>query len=302
MTLVPRCSVASEARDEPLIGTASTVTRFLLLEDPGPWGVDAFRDARLPSELKNRLARRLREHGIRLLLIRRHGRSRPQRLRCFAASVSAQECWVETATLDSAQEVLDLDLAALGERRSLGLPRHAGSLFLVCTHGRHDPCCAERGRPLARALSRSHEEQTWECSHVGGDRFAGNLVVLPHGIYYGRVDADSGARLAREYERGRLDLHHLRGRVTQSFAAQAAEWYLRAALDRVGIDDVRLLSEASSGGRTEAVFSGNDGTGWVVRVRTSPAAPTRLSCAAIRLSAPPRFELIGVEPQAQRRM
>ena len=45
-------------------------------------------------------------------------------------------------------------------------------MLLVCTHGVHDTCCAVRGRPVAAALARRWPEATWECSHVGGDRFA----------------------------------------------------------------------------------------------------------------------------------
>ena len=28
----------------------------------------------------------------------------------------------------------------------------------------------------------------WQSSHIGGDRFAGNVVFLPEGLYYGRVE------------------------------------------------------------------------------------------------------------------
>ena len=30
-----------------------------------------------------------------------------------------------------------------------------------------------------RALAEAHPEETWECSHLGGDRFAGTMVLLP---------------------------------------------------------------------------------------------------------------------------
>jgi hypothetical protein len=49
-------------------------------------------------------------------------------------------------------------------------------IYLVCTHGRHDACCAVRGRPVAAALAAAYPERTWECSHIGGDRFAANVV------------------------------------------------------------------------------------------------------------------------------
>ena len=59
--------------------------------------------------------------------------------------------------------------------------------YAVCTHGRHDKCCAKFGSRVCRAFRQEVGERAWECSHVGGDRFAGNVVVFPYGIYYGRV-------------------------------------------------------------------------------------------------------------------
>ena len=59
---------------------------------------------------------------------------------------------------------------------------HVHPLVLVCTNGRHDPCCATFGRPLARVLREgAQRDDVWECSHIGGDRFAANIVILPEG-------------------------------------------------------------------------------------------------------------------------
>src|SRR5439155_25430625 len=106
--------------------------------------------------------------------------------------------------LADAVETLDLDL----DRASSGLPTGAGRLeteplYLVCTHGRHDPCCAERGRPLAAAMSDAGGDRAWECSHIGGDRFAGNLLCFPHGLYFGRAGPQDGPRIAAAYARGK---------------------------------------------------------------------------------------------------
>lgn len=292
--MIPRCAVAAQARGESLIGTASTVTRFLLLEDPGPWGVDALRDARMPELVKDQLIARARQHRVRVVLIRRHGRSRPGPLRCFAVCANVGNRWAETTLLDDIHHVLDLDLAALGEGRRLGLDRHDEPLLLVCTHGRHDPCCAERGRPVARALSRTHPTLSWECSHIGGDRFAGNLVILPDGLYYGRVDELTGPGIVSGHLRGQLDLAHLRGRVTQSFPAQAAEWLLRTELNLTGLDDVRLVSDDTRGEHPEAVFAVADGTRWRLRLRIGRTEPEPLCCRAEHLSLAPKYELLDI--------
>ncbi|PFK65638.1 sucrase ferredoxin, partial [Priestia megaterium] len=73
---------------------------------------------------------------------------------------------------------------------SPGMPGYP-PVILVCAHGRHDPCCAVRGLPVGRALGERWPEQVWECSHIGGDRFAANVVVAPDGVYYGGLDAKS---------------------------------------------------------------------------------------------------------------
>ena len=290
-----RCSTASAARAEPLPGTASTVRAFLLLEVRGPWGVDALRDSRLPGALAAELDRRCRESGVRPLLIRRHGRSRDRTVRCFGAYADPHSPWLQSATLTRHEDVLDLALDRLAAGRSLGLDADPGPLFLVCTHGRHDACCAERGRPIAAAMSRSHPEQTWECSHIGGDRFAGNLLVLPDGLYYGRADPGSGPAIARAHLEGRLDLDHLRGRAGFGFASQAAEWHLRRHLDLTGTDRLRLEHERNDDGTTHALFRVDGSQCWGVRVRAGRDEPRQLTCRSDRERRALTFELVGID-------
>jgi hypothetical protein len=145
-------------------------------------------------------------------------------------------------------------------------------------------------------MARSHPEHTWECSHIGGDRFAGNLVILPEGLYYGRVNAASGPRIAAAYESGRLDLEHLRGRVTSRFPIQAAEWHLRSKLDLTGIDDVRPAQAVERADDVEAVFDVADGSTWRVRLRIGRTEPERLTCASAHLSLAPAYQLLDITP------
>jgi hypothetical protein len=279
VTAAFRCSAASLECAEPLEGTASTVRAFLLVEAAGPWGVDAVRDCRMDALVKQRLLDLQRDHRVRPLLVRRHGGRATGPVRIFAAYVHTDRPWVETAALDDVRDLLDLDLTGLGAGKPPGLDPHEDPVFLVCTHGRHDACCAERGRPLAAAMTQATPEQTWEVSHIGGDRFAANLLVLPHGLYYGRLEPHDAAGLVESHLAGRLDVEHLRGRSSYAFSVQAAEIYLRRHLGLDGIAALPLVEHTRHGSETRAVFSVDDG-GWEVRVHTEIGQQRQLTCRA----------------------
>jgi hypothetical protein len=121
-------------------------------------------------------------------------------------------------------------------------------LLVVCTHGKRDPCCALHGRPLYDALRReTRARHVWQSTHVGGDRFAGNVVVLPHGLYYGRVTPEDVDDLVVALGDGRVDLERYRGRSVYPFHVQAAEHALRESEGLVGIDDLSLVGSKQHG-------------------------------------------------------
>ncbi len=293
MSVSFRCSSSSEEREESLVGSASTVRSFLLVEAPGTWGLDAVRDNRLPAPVKSRLAREANRNGVRLLFIRRHGRRRSRAITVFAAHADPLRPWLETTALDAPEDLLGIDLASLGAGRSPGLAPRSAPLFLVCTHGRHDVCCAERGRPVAAALHEVMAESTYEVSHIGGDRFAGNLLVLPHGLYYGRLTPQASVALARGHIEGHLDLEHLRGRSGYPFPVQAAEIYLRNDVGRTALDGLRLVRQARSGAETAAEFTDGERS-WIVRVETGRALPEQLTCQANASSRGMTHRLLSV--------
>jgi hypothetical protein len=289
-----RCSHASEAEDEPLLGTASTITNWLLVEHRGPWGESALRHARLPAGLGDMLRRRERELKIRVLLIRRHGRDAGDRRSCFAIHTGPDRPWIEWTDLEDVRDVASLDLEALGRGTSVGLAPSEGALFAICTHGRRDPCCAERGRPLASALSDTFPQETWESTHIGGDRFAGNMIAFPHGFYFGRVDPSAGVEVATGYTEGRIDLEHLRGRCCRPTDVQAAEHHLRVRHALNGVDDVTVTDVTRAGRETFTTFRTPLGS-HRVGVRRELGPEERLTCHSGDTQRPPRFEPVGIE-------
>lgn len=310
-----RCSAAAEQRGDDLAGTASLVASYVLIEHPGPWGVKALTDSRFPASLGDALQRHAAAARARPLLVRRPDRAaRPgpeAGIRVMVASTNVDDPFIETTTLPDFAAVLDLDLSALAAGKSLGLERMEGPLYAVCTHGKHDPCCAERGRPVAQALAAVEPERTWECSHLGGDRFAGNLVVLPVGLYYGRMGPETAIRLAAEQRDGRMIVEHLRGRSNQAMPAQLAEIALRRELGESRIAAVTSQGHTLEDGVTVARYLVSDisgdlsgdlsgdtsgDTSYLVRVRTTLAPGTaQLTCHATTESSMPDHEVLSID-------
>ncbi len=99
-----------------------------------------------------------------------------------------------------------------------------------------------RGRSAAAAIAARFPEITWECSHLGGDRFAATMLILPHGLCYGRVDSTDAAELVAKYFDGRLDNSFLRGRTCLPHAVQAAQYFVREATGDDHIDSLSPLA------------------------------------------------------------
>jgi hypothetical protein len=231
-----RCSVRALTRGDSPVATASPVQRWLLIEQPGPWGRDALAESRFDRSVAPELARRSRAEGVRLLLVRRPGDRLADSGRRWAYVDSRrgrEGLWWSVRSSDRELLTAPWD-GSVGEATER-------PTYLVCTHGGHDACCALRGRPLARALPAPGPADVWECSHLGGDRFAANVLVLPHGFYYGQVPGD-GAELVAAHERGQVVLPWLRGRAGVPAPGQAAQHATREALGLLGIDDLPVVA------------------------------------------------------------
>ena len=166
-------------------------------------------------------------------------------------------------------------------------------IFLVCTNGKRDACCALRGRALMTALAADHAERIWECTHLGGHRFAGNLVCLPDGIIYGRVSADDGPRLADAYLAG--------ASTRRSFAADRPGPRRPRSPSRscdcgpgsAGIDEVRLIGVDVERRASGSTLATRDGSRIAFELRAEPAEPPRpTSCRADELEEPVHWRVV----------
>jgi hypothetical protein len=294
---VLRCSEAAEARGDQLGATAPPAQRLVLVEQAGPWGRDAVRESELAKAVATDLLRRAMEVNARVLLIRRPGRPWPsdgtRQWAVVDTRPGAEATW--WGSFADERELLDVPLDGTGGERSDALT------YLVCTHGRHDVCCAIRGRPVAAAFAACRPQQTWECSHVGGDRFAANVVVAPYGLYYGHVPPAEVLGLVRANESGVVTPTLLRGRTAFSSPVQAAMHHARAALGELRINGIDLVAEAPATQGTHRhrdswhVRLGHDSGLIDVVVRaSSKAVDGRLTCAAVDQGHIRSFDLVSL--------
>ncbi|MGH2723737.1 MAG: sucrase ferredoxin [Actinomycetota bacterium] len=285
------CSAVSLAADEPLAGTASRFRSWLLIEQPGRWGHDALVDSAFPPDVGARLAEAGTRLGMRVLLVKQRQRPVAVPRRCFVAHTGRDRHRVASFEVDDPAWLMELDLDALVGRRFEGFGEPVpGPLYLVCTHGKHDPCCARLGGPLYRALAGFGDGAVWEATHVGGDRFAGNVVCFPHGLYFGRVGPGDAVGVAEAYARGRIALPFYRGRSAYPPAVQAAEHFVRERHGIVGVEDLAFRAvRRLARGRHVVEFDQVDGPRHRVEVAVGRRDPRILTCKSREPGRPLAF-------------
>ena len=226
------CATVSTASHESLTATASRIDNWIVLEYRALWDRDVLGASRFTPELKAHLREQL--HALapaRLLFVKKPERRAYGRRHVWVVEGGGRALLPARGRPPGGPPGLRLRRGP--RRRAPGMPVNH-PLLVVCTHGKRDRCCAKNGGPLHDALRHETESSwVWQSTHVGGDRFAGNVVMLPHGLYYGRVEPDV-QELLEAHASGRIDMEHYRGRAAHSFPVQAAEHAIRESEGLVG--------------------------------------------------------------------
>ncbi|MEM7002064.1 MAG: sucrase ferredoxin [Pseudomonadota bacterium] len=283
------CSrLAAEANADPA-GTAVQVEVWLLLEYPRPWKPRAMQDNDLSPAVQavlDHLPVEAQRAGVefRIQFIKQAASADIVQPRVFVADDRAGQMRLTGGVLDDYGSIAALTLEKI---LAHDLPRAESvtdEIYLVCTNGQRDVCCARFGLPLFETLRIAHDSRIWQTTHLGGHRYAPNLLCLPSGYVYGFVAPEQAEQLVAEHDQGRLAVAQLRGRSALPKPAQAAEIALRKqwALGRIGdVEQVHvdLLDNA-----------------WQVRLRCADGADAEFAVRRQKLPEP-ILASCGAEPK-----
>ncbi|MEX2144068.1 MAG: sucrase ferredoxin [Anaerolineales bacterium] len=274
------CSVVSIEAQEQLIGTAPRADAWFLLEYPGRWGNKALKESTIPEEVKAFLNAQLDLIPESRLLLIKQSPAEHGGISFFAAISKADQPALYRFQLKDYEELLDLDLTAVASQDTrFDAARIEEPVFVMCTNGLRDQCCALHGMATYRALAKSFPGKIWESTHHGGHRFAANLLHLPNGISYGRLRPESAPEVLQMALEKRIAFYHYRGRTIYSEAVQAAEALLRQGIGIEGVDALTLQRNEDLGdGKWRVQFAGVEDVFEIVIRREETGAQVQISC------------------------
>ena len=164
-----------------MIGTANKVDAWLMLEYRGEWRAKATTDNELPESMNvwlNEVQQESIQRGMtpRVQFIKSE-RSQKDPLVFFLAygndvfryEFKGYEDIVSINPFDEEVEPVE------------------EPLYFVCVNGQRDLCCSRLGSIAYRELRELCPDRCWRTTHLGGHRFAPNVLVLPDNLLYGRV-------------------------------------------------------------------------------------------------------------------
>lgn len=187
------------------------------------WAEQELESKSFPESLRSFLRRAQRQLGVVPQLAHRSDLS-PERHRLLLMPDNVVVSGVERSDIETVAHALIEGSSLRGyEICPVGAP----SLF-ICTHGQRDRCCAKYGFGLLRALHaerarRGLRIELWECTHLGGDRFAANAFGFPWAHMYGRLRPEHALSLLEHVASGRVYVPAYRGSMLYSGVRQLAE-------------------------------------------------------------------------------
>ena len=238
------CSDLAWNHGVSLKGTATRGDIWFLIEYPGKWDSKAFEMSEIPDTVKAHIqAVSDTEKLVRPLLIRQPENRKREGIKFFIGLTHPSTPLLFEYDLKNYSDILDLDLNAIatGQANDQEYAR-TDPLYLVCTNGKRDKCCAIYGPQVYQAIRDEAGDAVWQSSHIGGHNQAPISLFFPHGVNYGHTTGSEARRLIKAYEKDQVVLHHYRGRVCFDTYVQAAEHYWREQTGILSLPGIEIES------------------------------------------------------------
>ena len=314
------CAVFSNANGESAAGTAPNWDSCLIVEQPKPWATDVYESKGF-------------QEGVLDALDRIEPLGRFPKLQCMApddqysvdghtrviyysrpdgpfARYEKDDYVVPDDQVVATVEALVEDRDKLSNFESYRQDTGEVRDIFVCSHGSHNTCCATFGYPVYDALRNRYAREldgqlrVWEISHLGGHRFAPNILDMPEARNWVRLKVEdleavvhrSGtpSELKDNY-RGWVGLGSLYEQLVESelFMKEGWDWTGRTIAGQVlSSDDDKGQAEVrielgGSNGNAESVYEAT-----VEQTGTAP----RISCVSGEPGdAEPQFSVTRLE-------
>ena len=232
------CCEQTEQHQIPLYGSAPHYHYLLLVEIDEPFAKDALPGSSIPDEVKTHLQNQADLMGNAKVLLIRNKQSEKGKIRYFAVNNAIGIPIVYSNTVEHYENLL-FDWFSLMQQT---FTPYTKPLYLVCTNGKRDKCCAKFGLPIYENLySQLPPDSVWECSHFGGHRLAPTLITLPNNLCYGNLSLPDLPLLIAATEQQQVWLPKLRGRCAYTTAVQAADYFLRQQQSFASSKEIQLL-------------------------------------------------------------
>jgi len=241
------CSQEAIQTGLPLYGTAVGEVRiWLALEYHRPWGAKALQESSLPPIAKEYLQSaeaNIPHSRVQFIKQGDYPNETTQDPIFYVALTELGNPRTYRFQLPTYEALADLDLhKIIAGHAHYDTYLHDEPLFLVCTNGKRDLCCAKWGLPVYQAFDGQVGHQAWQTTHIGGHRYAATMVCLPHGICYGYLEPTDAAPLAEAYQHEEIwQLERYRGRTHYNGVTQAAEYFLRKETGEHGLNHFHWL-------------------------------------------------------------
>jgi len=224
------CSTLCQQSGEPLAGTAPFAEHIVFITWPKKfWEYEALESkGGFPTGLKKWMKEKSKICGKISIRLASRAELGNDKVEIF---IYPGKKYFSNVLPKEIPEILELNFQP-NISSNLSYGKFENDQIFICTHGRHDKCCAKFGQKLADQMRYFIQKQNlpievWESSHLGGHRFAATMIDFPSGRVYGRMTPYEIPKFLESRKRGLIYSSAYRGSLFLQELEQVAEAHIQ---------------------------------------------------------------------------